>query len=144
MSRQRPERDNQRSARRFPKANPDARLRLVQLNCTFLFDERKLSPDPLAPKGFAIGSVRALPCAAAAAARAGPVLLRARCATPSWRRIDLRISGDRAYPDFGRSAYMRVLTVIALAMLLAGCEGDRIKQSKNPPPEQMAAFGLLA
>jgi PBP1b-binding outer membrane lipoprotein LpoB len=39
---------------------------------------------------------------------------------------------------------MRVLTVITLAMLLAGCEGDRIKQSKNPPPEQMAAFGLLA
>ena len=45
----------QGSTRRFPKANPDARLRLVQLNCTFLFDERKLSPDPLAPKGFAIG-----------------------------------------------------------------------------------------
>ena len=28
---------------------------------------------------------------------------------------------------------MRVLAVIALAMLLAGCEGDRIKQSKNAP-----------
>ena len=39
---------------------------------------------------------------------------------------------------------MRVLIVIALVMMLAGCEGDRIKQSKNPPPEQMAAFGLLA
>jgi PBP1b-binding outer membrane lipoprotein LpoB len=39
---------------------------------------------------------------------------------------------------------MRVLAVIALAMLLAGCEGDRIKQSNNPPPEQRAAFGLLA
>src|ERR1700746_2696675 len=64
----------QGSTRRFPKANPDARLRLVQLNCTFLFDERKLSPDPLAPKGFAIGSARALPCAAAAAACAEPVL----------------------------------------------------------------------
>jgi len=35
---------------------------------------------------------------------------------------------------------MRVLAV----MLLAGCEGDRIKQSKNAPPEQRAAFGLLA
>ena len=46
-----------------------------------------------------------------------------------------RISGDQP---------MRVLAVIALAMLLAGCEGDRIKQSKNPPPEQRAAFGLLA
>ena len=46
----------------------------MQLNCTFHFDERKLSPDPLAPKGFAIGSARALPCAAAAAACAGPVL----------------------------------------------------------------------
>ena len=45
------------------------------------------------------------------------------------------ISGDQP---------MRVLAVIALAMLLAGCEGDRIKQSKNPPPEQRAAFGLLA
>ena len=31
---------------------------------------------------------------------------------------------------------MRVLAVIALAMLLAGCEGDRIKQSKNTPQEQ--------
>ena len=39
---------------------------------------------------------------------------------------------------------MRVLAVIALAMLLAGCEGDRIKQSKNAPLEQRAAFGLLA
>jgi hypothetical protein len=29
-------------------------------------------------------------------------------------------------------------------MMLAGCEGDRIKQSKNPPQEQRAAFGLLA
>jgi hypothetical protein len=38
---------------------------------------------------------------------------------------------------------MRVLALIALAMLLAGCEGDRIK-SKNPPHEQRAAFGLLA
>ena len=46
-----------------------------------------------------------------------------------------RISGDQP---------MRVLAVIALAMLLAGCEGDRIKQSKNPPQEQRAAFGLLA
>jgi hypothetical protein len=46
-----------------------------------------------------------------------------------------RISGDQP---------MRVLAVIALAMLLAGCEGDRIKQSKNAPPEQRAAFGLLA
>jgi len=35
-----------------------------------------------------------------------------------------RISGDQA---------MRVLAVIALVMLLAGCEGDRIKQSKNAP-----------
>jgi len=26
---------------------------------------------------------------------------------------------------------MRVLAVIALAMLLAGCEGDRVKQSKG-------------
>jgi hypothetical protein len=39
---------------------------------------------------------------------------------------------------------MRVLAVIALAILLAGCEGDRIKQSKNAPPEQRAAFGLHA
>ena len=39
---------------------------------------------------------------------------------------------------------MRVLTVIALVMMLAGCEGDRIKQSKNPPQEQRAALGLLA
>ena len=46
-----------------------------------------------------------------------------------------RISGDQP---------MRVLAVIALAMLLAGCEGDRIKQSKNAPLEQRAAFGLLA
>jgi hypothetical protein len=37
------------------------------------------------------------------------------------------ISGDQR---------MRVLAVIALAMLLAGCEGDRIKQSKNSPQEQ--------
>jgi hypothetical protein len=28
---------------------------------------------------------------------------------------------------------MRVLAVIALAMLLAGCEGDRIKQSETAP-----------
>jgi hypothetical protein len=38
---------------------------------------------------------------------------------------------------------MRVLAVIALAMLLAGCEGDRIKQSKNPLQKQRH-FGLLA
>jgi hypothetical protein len=39
---------------------------------------------------------------------------------------------------------MHVLIVIALVVMLAGCEGDRIKQSKNPPQEQRAAFGLLA
>jgi hypothetical protein len=39
---------------------------------------------------------------------------------------------------------MRVLAVIALAILLSGCEGDRIKQSKNPPGEQRAAFGLIS
>ncbi len=33
---------------------------------------------------------------------------------------------------------MRVLAVIAVAMLLAGCEGDRIKQSKNPPQDWIA------
>jgi hypothetical protein len=38
---------------------------------------------------------------------------------------------------------MRVLIILALATLLAGCEGDRIKQSKNPPQEQLH-FGLLA
>jgi PBP1b-binding outer membrane lipoprotein LpoB len=38
---------------------------------------------------------------------------------------------------------MRVLAVIAIAMLLAGCEGDRIKQSMDPPQEQQH-FGLLA
>jgi PBP1b-binding outer membrane lipoprotein LpoB len=43
-----------------------------------------------------------------------------------------------------REVSLCVLAVIALAMLLAGCEGDRIKQSKNPPTEQRAAFGLLA
>ena len=43
-----------------------------------------LSLDPLAPQGSAIGSARALPCAAAAAACAGPVLLMPlrRCANP--------------------------------------------------------------
>ena len=35
-----------------------------------------------------------------------------------------RISGDQP---------MRVLAVIALAMLLAGCEGDRIKQGQTAP-----------
>jgi hypothetical protein len=50
-------------------------------------------------------------------------------------RRNARILGDQP---------VRVLAVIALAMLLAGCEGDRIKQSKNPPQEQRAAFGLLA
>ena len=38
---------------------------------------------------------------------------------------------------------MRVLAILALAPLLAGCEGDRIKQSKNLPQEQRH-FGLLA
>jgi hypothetical protein len=38
---------------------------------------------------------------------------------------------------------VRVLIILALATLLAGCEGDRIKQSKNPPQEQWH-FGLLA
>jgi len=46
--------------------------------------------------------------------------------------------------DFSGDQPMRVLAVLALAMLLAGCEGDRIKQGKNPPQEQRAAFGLLA
>jgi len=31
---------------------------------------------------------------------------------------------------------MRVLAVLALAMLLVGCNGDRIKQSENAPQEQ--------
>jgi hypothetical protein len=44
------------------------------------------------------------------------------------------ISGDQL---------MRVLVILALATLLAGCEGDRIKQSKNSPQEQRH-FGLLA
>jgi hypothetical protein len=38
---------------------------------------------------------------------------------------------------------MRVLIILALATLLTGCEGDPIKQSKNPPQEQRH-FGLLA
>jgi hypothetical protein len=45
-----------------------------------------------------------------------------------------RISGDQP---------MRVLAVIALAMLLAGCEGDRIKQSKNAPVIVAEAFEIL-
>ena len=45
-----------------------------------------------------------------------------------------RISGDQP---------MRVLAVIALAMLLAGCEGDRIKQSKNAPVIVAGAFEIL-
>ena len=45
-----------------------------------------------------------------------------------------RISGDLP---------MRVLAVIALAMLLAGCEGDRIKQSKNAPVIVAEAFEIL-
>jgi hypothetical protein len=44
------------------------------------------------------------------------------------------ISGDQR---------MRVLAVIALAMLLAGCEGDRIKQSKNAPVIVAEAFEIL-
>jgi hypothetical protein len=51
--------------------------------------------------------------------------------------------GGRNAPISGDQP-MRVLAVMALAMLLAGCEGDRIKQGKNAPPEQRAAFGLLA
>jgi len=38
---------------------------------------------------------------------------------------------------------MRVLAVIALAMLLAGCNGDRIKQSKNAPVIVPEAFQVL-
>ena len=38
---------------------------------------------------------------------------------------------------------MRLLAVIALAMLLAGCEGDRIKQSKNAPQAHPQSTGLL-
>ena len=38
---------------------------------------------------------------------------------------------------------MRVLAVIALAMLLAGCEGDRIKQGKNAPVIAAEAFEVL-
>ena len=34
---------------------------------------------------------------------------------------------------------MRVLAVLALAMLLVGCNGDRIKQSENAPQEQSHA-----
>ena len=45
-----------------------------------------------------------------------------------------RISGDQP---------MRVLAVLALAMLLAGCEGDRIKQSKNAPVIVAEAFEIL-
>jgi hypothetical protein len=45
-----------------------------------------------------------------------------------------RISGDQP---------MRVLAVIVLAMLLAGCEGDRIKQSKNAPVIVAEAFEIL-
>jgi hypothetical protein len=38
---------------------------------------------------------------------------------------------------------MRVLAVIAPATLLAGCEGNGIKQTKNSPQEQLH-LGLLA
>jgi hypothetical protein len=38
---------------------------------------------------------------------------------------------------------MRILAVIAIAMLLAGCEGDRIKQSKNAPVIVAEAFETL-
>ena len=31
---------------------------------------------------------------------------------------------------------MRVLAILALATLLVGCNGDRIKQSENAPQEQ--------
>ena len=34
---------------------------------------------------------------------------------------------------------MRVLAILALAMLLVGCNGDRIKQSENAPKEQSHA-----
>jgi hypothetical protein len=44
------------------------------------------------------------------------------------------ISGDQR---------MRVLAVIAPATLLAGCEGNGIKQTKNSPQEQLH-LGLLA
>jgi hypothetical protein len=38
---------------------------------------------------------------------------------------------------------MRVLAIIALATLLAGCEGNRIKQSKTPAPTIVAAVPCL-
>jgi hypothetical protein len=37
---------------------------------------------------------------------------------------------------------MRVLAILALAMLLAGCNGDRIKQSMNGRQAQPQSTGL--
>ena len=50
--------------------------------------------------------------------------------------------GGRNAPISGDQP-MRVLAVIALAMLLAGCEGDRIKQGKNAPVIVAEAFEAL-
>ncbi len=38
---------------------------------------------------------------------------------------------------------MRVLAILALAMLLAGCNGDRIKQSMNGRQVQPQSTGWL-
>lgn len=38
---------------------------------------------------------------------------------------------------------MRALAILALAVLLAGCNGDRIKQSMNGRPGQPQSAGLL-
>jgi hypothetical protein len=38
---------------------------------------------------------------------------------------------------------MRALAILAIAVLLAGCNGDRIKQSMNGRPAQPQSAGLL-
>ena len=47
-----------------------------------------------------------------------------------------RLVRDAANVPLSGDQPMRVLAILALATLLAGCNGDRIKQSKNAPQEQ--------
>jgi len=61
--------------------------------------QRRLPARPMAPKGFAIGSARALPCAAALAACAGLVLLRTIQAYLGHRNIQHTVRYTELAPD---------------------------------------------
>jgi hypothetical protein len=59
---------------------------------------------------------------------------------PGWSEMITRADVEA----FWEIKAMRVLAILALALSLAGCNGDRIKDSNLQPPPAPAGGGLFA